>query len=69
MTNPNSSEFRNLVKDQKHKGMYSRAKTKALRYYRHKLSEMVYKDRKNNSIKIFGYWRYWILEGKIGPDE
>ena len=48
---------------------YRKQRTKVLRYIRKATRDMIAKRRSKLRIVAFGYWKYWFLEGKIGPEE
>ena len=48
---------------------YRKQRTKILRYIRKVTRDMVAKRRSKLRIVAFGYWKYWFLNGLIGPDE
>jgi len=67
--NPHSDQIPQVIqkKEQKHQAEYKQVQTKVYRRFRKLYHKMFIADLKNNSLKVFGYWKYWILEGKIGP--
>lgn len=46
-----------------------RYKTTILRRLRRIQRKMVAHQRKHLKLVLFGYWKYWFKEGKIGPEE
>ena len=77
MPNPNSDEFRNLVKIERDKGKYFRHKTKVLNNMRKNFKVVKKKQKINDRKKLlrycnycdckaFGMWKIWIQDGRIG---
>jgi hypothetical protein len=46
-----------------------RYKTVILRRLRRIRRDMVAYQRRHLKLVAFGYWKYWFLEGKIGPED
>ena len=44
-------------------------KTLLLRRLRRVRRDMVAKQRRHLKLVVFGYWKYWFNEGKIGPED
>jgi hypothetical protein len=68
--NPHSDQGMLAQKKSENKEMLMRiARTRVYHRFKRIYKSYIKEQRKHIVLKIFGYWKYWVLEGKIGPDE
>jgi hypothetical protein len=67
--NPSNDLLREYTRAQKWVVRKKHAQTVVLRKLRRYQRDLVAKKRRALKIVAFGYWKYWFIEGKIGPDE
>ena len=65
--NPQSNDiFFEYIRAQKIVAKSKQYRTVALRHIRKYMRKIAEEQRRHLKLRVFGYWKYWILEGKIG---
>jgi hypothetical protein len=68
--NPHSDQGMLAQKKSENKEMLMRtARTRVYRRFKRIYKSYIAEQRKHIVLKIFGYWKYWVLEGKVGPTD
>ena len=68
--NPHSDQGIVLQKkEQTRQAKMNHARTVVYRRFKKIYRSYIAEQRKHLVLKVFGYWKYWLLEGKIGPDD
>jgi hypothetical protein len=67
--NNHGDKIKVIQREQKHESKMRHARVVV--YHRFKKIAKAYmaEQRRHIVLKVFGFWKYWLLEGKIGPTE